>query len=162
MSGGATWSDWWREFLGIPTSATNRALEILNQIYVQKSHHAALFKQHAENMQYPQFRDKLLAIATDEAEHAESLAGKIKLLGGRVPDVAKITDTEKTSWQYLLEDLNTERQSAAALIQQAQSLREEIPSVADLLEQIYQNSEKHCESLRQMLMRSDPQSHLAF
>jgi bacterioferritin (cytochrome b1) len=154
--------DWWRDFLGRPEISGRRALEILTQRYVQKSQHAALFRQHAERMQYPQFRDKLLAVADDEAKHVEWLAEKIKLLGGRIPDVSRVRDTEKSSWQYLMEDLTAEQECAAGLIEQAQSLRDEVPSVADLLERIYQDGEKHRESLRQMLMRSDPQSHLAF
>jgi hypothetical protein len=36
-------------------------------------------------MQYPQFRDRLLAIAADEAEHVKWIAEQIKLVGGRVP-----------------------------------------------------------------------------
>ena len=154
--------DWWHDFFGLPEGGTRRALEILAQRYIQKSQHTALFRQHAERMQYPQFRDKLLAIADDEAKHAASLAEKIKLLGGRVPDVPNVSAsaTERSSWQCLMEDLAAEQECAAGLIQQAQSLRAELPSVADLLERIYQDGQNHRESLRQMLMRSDPQSHL--
>jgi bacterioferritin (cytochrome b1) len=154
--------DWWRDFLGLSASSARRAQDLLSRHYVEKSRHAALFRRHAERMQYPQFRDKLLAVAADESRHAERLAEKIVLLGGRVPDVPKVSDTEKTTWQCLMEDLAAEQEATAGLIQEAQSLRAELPGVADLLERIYEDDQKHRDILRQMLMRSDPQSHLAF
>lgn len=154
--------DWWHDFLGLPARTARRAVDVLTSRYIQKSQHAALFRQHAERMQYPQFRDKLLAVAEDEAKHAQWLAEKIKLLGARVPDVPKVRDTGKSSWQYLMEDLAAEQECAAGLVEQAQSLREEAPSIAELLERIDQEGHSHREALRQMLMRSDPQSHLSF
>lgn len=154
--------DWWHDFLGLPSRGARRALDILTQCYIRKRRHAALFRQHAERMPYPQFRDKLSALADDEGKHAEWLAEKIKLLGGRVPDVPGVSDTEKSSWQYLMEDLAAEQQCAADLVEQAQSLREELPSVAEVLERIYQDGHSHRETLREMLMRSDPQSRLVF
>lgn len=154
--------DWWHDFLGLPAHTTRKALDVLSSRYIQKSQHAALFKQHAERMPYPQFRDQLLAVAEDEAKHARWLAEKIKLLGGRVPDVPKVSDMEKSGWQYLMEDLAAEQECAAGLVEQAQSLREEAPSIAEVLEQIAREGRNHREALRQMLMRSDPQSHLAF
>jgi len=154
--------DWWHDFLGLPARTTRKALDGLTSRYVQKSQHAALFRRHAERMQYPQFREQLLAVAENEAQHAQWLAEKIQLLGGRVPDVPQVGDTEKSSWQYLMEDLAAEQECAAGLVEQAQSLREELPGVAEVLERIDQEGRKHREALREMLMRSDPQSHLAF
>jgi rubrerythrin len=109
-------------------------------------------------MQYPQFRKKLLEIAADEAKHVEWLAEKIKLFGGRVPEVPAVTEPIKNSWQYLLEDLNEEQHCAAAFLDQAQALREEFPAVAEVLERIYQDGMNHRKAIRDMLMKSDPQS----
>ena len=162
MAANKSWSAWWREFLGQSPDGTRKALEILGQRYVEASQHAARFTQHAERMQYPHFRDRLLTIAAEKAKHGEWIAEKIKLLGGRLPDVPPFTVTEKTSWQYLSEDLNEEQQRSAALIEQARSLRAELPAVAQVLERIYEDSRGHRETLREMLMRSDPQSHLSY
>ena len=159
MAESARW-DWWHDFLGLPARSTQRAVDLLTQRYIQKSQHAALFRQHAERMQYAQFRDRLLELADDEAKHAGWLAEKIKLLDGRVPDVPKVSDTDKSSWQYLMEDLTREQECSAGLIQQAQSVREELPGLAEVLERIYADGQSHREALRQMLMRSDPQARL--
>jgi bacterioferritin (cytochrome b1) len=162
MAVNKSWSAWWREFLGHSSDGTRKALEILSQRYLEASQHAARFTQHAERMQYPHFRDRLLTIAAEKAKHGEWIAEQIKLLGGRLPDVPPLTVTEKTSWQYLSEDLNEEQQRSVALIEQARSLRAELPAVAEVLERIYEDSRRHRETLREMLMRSDPQSHLSY
>ena len=161
MSAKESWGNWWREFLGLAGDASHSALEILTQRYVEKSQQVERFRRQAERMQYPQFREKLSAIAADQNKHVDWIGEKIRLLGGRVPDIAAVEESEKTSWQYLLEDLSNEEKFSDGLIEQAQRLREELPSVADLLERMYQDGQSHREALREMLMRSDPQSHLS-
>jgi rubrerythrin len=86
MAGGnSSWADRWRGFLGFSPGTTRRALEILSQRYIEESQHIERYNEHARKMQYPQFRDRLLAIAADEAEHVKWIADQIKLVGGRVP-----------------------------------------------------------------------------
>jgi rubrerythrin len=152
------WSEWWREFLGFSADPYCHATEILSERYLEKSQHMARFTQHAERMQYPQFRKKLLEIAEDEKKHLESLAEKINTLGDRLPNVPPVTEGTKNSWQYLLEDLTEEQRSAPELLEQAQSLREQFPDIAEMLERIYRDGVKHREAIRDMLMKSDPQS----
>jgi rubrerythrin len=158
MTDGKGWSDWWRRFLGFSAEASQRALDILIKRYVEESQHVARLTQHAQQMQYPQFREKLLAIAADEAKHVEWLAEKIRNFGGRLPDVPPTFTPKRNSWQYLVEDLTEQQRSAAELIKQAQSLREELPAVAEVLERIYQDGVRDREAIRDMLMKSDPQS----
>ena len=155
-----SWWEWWRSFLGLAGNGSHKTLEILLARYLELNQRAARFKAHAEKMQYPQFREKLLAIAADEAKHADLLAEQIKMLGASLPFVPPLyEDSEKTSWQYLLDDLNEEQLCSANLIEQAKEVRDELPPVAEVLVRIYQDSHKHCEALREMLMRSDTQSH---
>lgn len=158
MAEGKSWSDWWRSFLGFSADGDQQAIAILAKRYIEKSQHVSRFTQHAQRMQYRQFRDKLLAIAADEAQHVDWLAEKIKLFGGRLPDVPPIPAELKNSWQYLLEDLNNEQRYSAELIEQAHSIREELPTVAATLERIYEDSNRHRNEIREMLMKSDPQS----
>ena len=100
-----SWLDWWLKFLDLSPDGVEKALEVLAARYVEEKQHIARFTQHAQHMQYPQFRHKLLAIAAAETEHANCLAEKIKSLGGRLPDVPAVPLVTRTSWQYLLEDL---------------------------------------------------------
>ena len=135
-------------------------LKILQDRYAEEMHHVKLYTQHAGKMQYPQFRERLLAIAADEARHAEWLAEKITLFGGRLPSVAEAPASEKSSWQYLLADLDEEKHCSEELIERMQTVREELPDIARVLERIYEDGEKHRAEIRDMLMRSDPQARL--
>ena len=51
------WSEWWRRSLGSPPGGDRKALDILRQRYVEEMQAVGRFKQHAQEMQYPQFRD---------------------------------------------------------------------------------------------------------
>jgi len=152
------WSDWWREFFGVSGEPYRSASEFLSERYIEKAQHAARLNQQAERMQYPQFRQKLLEIAADETRHMEWLAEKLNKLGGTLPDLASMRETRKNSWQYLLEDLLAEQRSAPELLEQAERVRGQFPDIAEVLERIYRDGAKHREALRDMLMKSDPQS----
>ena len=158
MTSEKTWRDWWRKFLGVSPNGYHEVIKILSSRYVEEMQHVERYTEHAEHMQYPQFREKLLRIAADEARHAEWLAEKITMFGGSIPKVPKEQTTTKNSWQYLLADLEDERQNSAELIEQMQSLRDELPDVAAMLERIYEDSQRHRSEIRDMLVRSDPQS----
>jgi hypothetical protein len=54
--------------------------------------------------------------------------------------------------------LTEEQRSAPELLEQAQRLREQFPDIAETLEGIYRDGVKHRETIRDMLMKSDPQS----
>ena len=78
MAGGnSSWADRWRGFLGFSPGTTRR--EILSQRYIEESQHIERYNEHARKMQYPQFRDRLLAIAADEAELSNGLRSKSSL-----------------------------------------------------------------------------------
>ena len=155
-----SWSDWWRQFLGLSPDGYREVLKILQDRYSDEIRHAQLYAQHAGKMQYPQFREKLLAIAADEARHAEWLADKITLLGGKRPSLPQIPAMEHNSWQYLLADVEDEMHCSEELIEQMQTVRDEMPDVAKILERIYEDGAKHRAEIRKMLLRSDPQAGL--
>ena len=149
---------WGRGVVGWAPDRRQIALEVLSERYIDESQQLARFTEHAEKMQYPQFREKLLAIAANQAEHVEKIAESIKQLGGRLPGVPPLPSSEKNSWQYLLEALNETQRSSAERLAQAQSIREELPEIAELLMQIDQDGTHHRAAIRDMLMKSDPQS----
>ncbi|MGH7796305.1 MAG: ferritin-like domain-containing protein [Candidatus Binatia bacterium] len=158
MGPGQSWSDWWRRFLGAAPDTRRIAIEVLSERYIDESQQVARFTEHAEKMQYPQFRQRLLAIAANQAEHVEKIGEKIKQLGGRLPGVPPLPSSEKNSWQYLLEALNEQQRGSAERLAQAQSIRDELPEIAELLMQINEDGVPHRVAIRDMLMKSDPQS----
>jgi bacterioferritin (cytochrome b1) len=153
-----SWSDWWRQFLGVSPGGYRDVIKILSSRYVEEMQHVRRYTAHAEHMQYPQFREKLLRIAADEARHAEWLAEKITLFGGTIPNVPKQPPTSRNSWQYLLADLEEEKHCSDDLIEIMQTVRNELPDIAAMLERIYEDGERHRSEIRDMAARSDPQS----
>lgn len=149
-------SHWLRSFLGIGDEARRAALDMLRKRYVDEIAHAEKFNQHAGEMRYPQFREKLLRIAAEETEHAGWLAKKIIDLGGKLPEGRETREsTDQSSWQHLLKDLAEEDHCAGDLTEQIWAVQTDYPEVAVLLERISQDEKKHCDKIREMLMRSD-------
>lgn len=149
---------WWRRWFGASGEEYHPALAILRSRYADERQHAAQLTQHAQKMQYPQFREALLRIGADEARHADWIAEKINELGGSLPGELTIQSTDKNSWHYLLDDLEEERRCSADLETEMLTIASDYPQIVKLLERIDQEEHKHCEELREMLMRSDPQA----
>jgi len=147
----------WLSWFGA-TKGYDGILKILRSRYADERQHAARFIQHAQKMQYPQFREELLRIAADESRHAEWLAKKITELGGSLPPELATLPTTKNSWQYLLDDLEEERQCSAELETEMLTVSSDYPEVAELLQRIEDEEDKHRDRIREMLMRSDPQA----
>jgi rubrerythrin len=152
-------SDWWRRFLGSRHDRRSSVASILRQRYVREKQHAMRYRQHAERMLYPQFRDALLGIAAEEEKHAESIGVKITDLGEKLPNVIPIyIAKEQNSWFYLRTDLEEEQRCAGELQDDLPDLGSEFPEIAELFERIENDGKRHRAQLREMLARSDPQS----
>ena len=61
-----SWTDWWRKFLGVSPNGYRDVIKILSSRYVEEMQHVQRYTAHAEQMQYPQFREKLLRIANND------------------------------------------------------------------------------------------------
>jgi rubrerythrin len=153
------WSNWWRTFLGFKKDGRAEVLDVLRHRYVREKQHAMRYRQHAERMHYPQFRDGLLSLAMEEEKHAEAIGASLKALGESLPDVIPIhVGREQNSWFYLRTDLEEEQRCAGELQVDLPALTGEFPEVAELLERIDDDGKRHRAQIRDMLARSDPQS----
>jgi len=155
MSFRKNWSQWWRRFLDLAGDESPNAVDVLRQRYVGEMQRIERFKQHADKMHYPQYRDKLLWMAQEKTQHAERIGEKIVALGGRLPDVAERRSTDENSWQSLSMALDEENRSADRLTQQFRSIESEHADIAKFLQQIAREQGNHREMIRNMLMRSD-------
>jgi rubrerythrin len=158
MSIKINWAEWWRRWFDASEKRYRALVNILRQRYVDEKQHAARLNQHAEKMRYPQFREALRRIAADESKHADWIAKKIQALGGMLPPVTEVRSQQKNSWQCLLEDLEEERRCSADLEDDMLAIRSDYPDVDELLGRIDEEERKHCDEIREMLMRSDPQA----
>lgn len=149
-------SHWWRSFLDIGDEARQTALDILRARYIDEIQHAEKFNQHAREMHYPQFRERLRQIAAEETEHAGLLAKTIIDLGGKLPELREErASKDQSSWQHLLKDLDEEDHCAGELMAQVWAVQTDYPNIAALLERISKDEKKHRDEIREMLMRSD-------
>jgi bacterioferritin (cytochrome b1) len=128
------WWGWWRRFLDLAPDESPNAVDFLRQRYVEEMQRIERFKQHAEKMRYPQYREKFLQMAKEKSKHAERIGEKIVALGGRLPDVAERRSTDKNSWQSLSMALDEENRSADRLPEQLRSIESEHPDIAKFLQ----------------------------
>jgi len=157
MSFKINWSEFVRRWLG-SEEGHDTVLGILRHRYADEKEHADRFIQHAQNMHYPQFREALLRIASEELKHADWIAEKIKELGGWLPAVLKTSPIEGNSWRCLLADLEEERRCAAELEEEMLTIESGYTDILELLRRIDEEERKHQEAIREILMRSDPQA----
>jgi rubrerythrin len=131
-------------------------LDILRDVYREEAQDVLQFTQHAERLHYPQFRERLLRIATEEQAHLTWLGDKILALGGDIPDVSVTPKVGKNAWEGLLMDLQEEKLSYAEF-QEAMHLAEDVdPELAEGLRRIREAEQQHREEILEMLVKSDP------
>ncbi len=83
-------SDWWARLFGSKEESRAAMLNVLRHRYLREKQHGMRYRQHAERMRYPQFRDMLLGLAGEEERHAEMIGAKIRDLGEKLPNVIPI------------------------------------------------------------------------
>ena len=157
MSFKINWSEVRRRWFG-SEQGYDTVLGILRHRYTDEIEHADRFVQHAQMQHYPQFREALLRIASEESKHADSIAEKIKELCGWLPAIVKTSPVKGNSWRCLLDDLEEEKRCAAELEEEMLRIKSEYPDIIELLHRIDEEEHKHREEIQAMLMKSDPQA----
>lgn len=150
---------WLTKLFGTKKELRAVMLEVLHHRYVREEQQAMHYRQHAERMRYPQFREVLLRLAGEEEKHAELIASKIRDLRDQLPNVIPIhVANEPNSWFYLRADLEEEQRCATESRDDLPTLGDEFPDIVNLLERIESDCKRHRAQLRDMLARSDPQA----
>ena len=132
-----------------------KILEILSQEYFEEAQNAYQFTEHARQMKYPQFRERLLCIAAEEQNHVEWLREKIFALGGMVPLISFTLEKGKNSWESLMLDLKEEKRCITDLTERINTAAKFNEGVAIVLRRIYEDEKNHREEIMDMLMKSD-------
>lgn len=134
-------------------------LNVLHHCYVRETQHAMRYRQYAERIHHPQFRQELWNIAAQEQKHAESLGGQIQSLGGQLPEVIPVhIAKEQNLWLYLRTALEEEERCACELDDDLRLVLGKSPEVACLLNHIDEDCKRHWLRIRAMLADSDPLS----
>jgi rubrerythrin len=146
-------------WFGPDDELSTAVLSVLRHCYVGESQHAMRYRQHAERIHRPEFRQGLLNIAAEEQKHAELLGVQIQSLGGCIPEVIPVhVANEQNLWQYLRTDLEEEERCAEELRDDLLLVLGKSSEIARLLNHIDEGCKKHWLRIRAMLADSDPLS----
>ena len=147
----------WRAFFGTLTKPERLDLrDILLENYATEIDMAQQLSEHAKRLRWhEEHRQRLLAIAAREQEHARSLREAIERLGGQVPDLVPVPQDADTNWERLMVDLQTEKEAYEKLLRDAYELERDHPEIARLLLRIGEEEEAHRREIVQLLARAD-------
>ena len=151
------WSKWWRRFLDLAPDESPSAVDFLRQRYVEEMQQIERFKQHAEKMHYPQYREKFLRMAQEKSQHAERIGEKIVALGGAAAGRGGAALDGRKQLAIFGDGRSTKkiaRQIACG--SNSGVLNPRTRTSLKFLRQISREQDHHREELRGMLMRSDP------
>ena len=133
-------------------------LEILSEEYIEKTENVVKLTDYAARMVYPQFRDKLLRIATEEQGYIRWLTEHITALGGEVPQPRFSPKTGKNAWERLLTVLEKKKRRGSDRIDRLLQLDRVNPEIAQELRRMRLEEELNQREIQDMMMRSDPQA----
>lgn len=133
-----------------------RLIEILQAEYCDEAKDVMQMTHHAQYMYYPHFREKLLRIAAEEAEHVQWFAEKIRELGGELPQVAFSPKLGKNSWECLRMNLDEEKQDRQDMLQRMREVERCNPELAQELRRIRAKEWNHYEEILDMMLKSAP------
>ena len=146
-------------WFGSEDKLSTAVLTVLEDCYVRESQHAMRYRQHAERIHQPEFRQALLNISAQEQKHADSVGAQIQNLGGQIPEVIPVhVAKEENFWQYLRTDLDEEERCAEELRDDLILVLGRSPEIACLLKQINGDCRNHWLRIRAMLADADPLS----
>jgi len=147
----------WRAFFDRLTASERRDLrDILLEDYAAEIDTAEQVHRHARRLHWhEEHRQRLLAIAAREAEHARWQREAIEGLGGHVPDLVPVPEDADTNWERLMVDRQAEREAYEKFLGDAYELERDHPEIARLLLRISEEEAAHQREIAELLARSD-------
>lgn len=131
-------------------------LDLLRQEYVEESQDVLRFTRHAESMYYPQFRERLLRIATEEQVHVDWLSEQLRARWEDIPVVRYTPPVGKNSWECLKMDVDGERHCCDHLLRVLHLAERLDPTLAAGLQRMRHEERRHHKELLDMMMKSQP------
>ena len=145
-----SWRYWFREFMGCSPSGYEEIRKLLGQRYIESMYHVKLYAQYAGKTRDAALREKLWLVAAEEARHAEWLGDQLTLFRVKLPPIPEIRECNNR--QDLLSDLHDKEHCSRETIAALQTVRDELPQLAEKLERIYEDGKRHQAELREMLL----------
>ena len=149
-----------RLVVGSRAATAHDATGALRQCYVDCVARAAHLSRHAEMAPQAQAAEGLAQLAAAEAKQAERLRDALRAAGEAVPaaSAAVRPPGALNHWARLVHDLEAQRSSEQGLRELAVHFAETLPDTAALFDELCREEHVHCERLRGLIARADPQA----
>jgi hypothetical protein len=149
-----------RFVVGGQAGVVHDATAILQACYVGGVQRARQLGRHAEMAPQAYATDGLQDLATAEEKQTERLRDALRAANAPVPTVPteSLPPGALNHWARLIQDLEAHRASARQLRELTVHFAESLPSTAELFDQLCREEMDHCERLRTLIARADPQA----
>ncbi len=145
-------------FVGDTTPEATQALHIC---YLDAVSRARLLRRHAEMAPQLYSQEALRRLASAEEAQAERLCQALLAAGAAASSSVAGEPPPSVSlnhWGRLVQDLEAHRVAFRRLRELAVQFAECLPSTADLFDQLCRDERHHCEQIRALIARADPQA----
>ena len=145
---------------GSGSTATSDAATLLTQCYVECVQRARQLHRHAEMAPQAYSGDGLRGLAAAEEAQAHRLREALQAAGVNAPAVSTVPPLPGalSHWARIVQDLQAHRLSTRRLRELAIQFADTLPTVANLFDDLCLEENNHCERLRTLIARADPQA----
>jgi hypothetical protein len=149
-----------RLVIGGSGAGTEEVAVPLAQAYLDCARRATQLLWHAEMAPQQQSAEALKRLAAGEEEQRGRLRQALEAAGARVPPVApeQLPRGALNHWARLVQDLEAHRGAVQHFRELAMRFAESFPQTAGLFEVLCREEAAHCEDLRALIARADPQA----
>jgi hypothetical protein len=141
-------------------AATEEVAPALAQSYLDCARRAAQLLRHAEMAPQQQSAEALRQLAAAEEKQRDRLRQALEAAGAPVPPAAPepLPHGALNHWARLVQDLEAHQGAVQRCRELAIRFAEPFPKTAGLLEALCREEVAHCEDLRALIARADPQA----
>ena len=149
-----------RLVVGGTAADSHDATAALNDCYIGCVQRARQLHRHAEMAPQEYSIAGLKHLATAEDAQADRLREALLAAGQAVPTVPSepLAADARSHWGRLVQDLEPHRTSARRLRELAMHFAETLPATAGLFDELCRQEIVHCQQLRTLIARADPQA----
>jgi hypothetical protein len=141
-------------------AAAYDATEALRHFYVDCVTRARQLARHADMAPQAYSVESLKELAAAEEKQAERLRAALRAAEVLIPSVPTepLPGHALNHWGRLVQDLEAHRSSMRRLRELAVHFAEALPATAQLFDELCREETAHCEQLRTLIARADPQA----
>lgn len=145
--------------VGSATAASHDAVAALAASYNAAAGRARQLHRHADIAPQSYSANGLRELAALEEEQVLRLKGALQAAGAQVPSIRPTDDVPAPNhWARLVHDLEAHQLSTNQFRQFAMKFAEQLPQTAELFSVLCHEEQQHCERLRALIARADPQA----